>query len=149
MLSITLITTKEIQLPMINPPHPAEIVRREYLKPLGLTVDRAAKGLGVSCQTLSELVNERAGISAEMAIRLSRRFGSTPETWLGLQTAYELSKARSKQIKVERFVTPGIGQGEFQAGRMDWTRPIAAPRTPPVAGSGMASSRKLGLCSTA
>lgn len=69
---------------MNNPPHPGEIVRSECLEPLGLTVTRAAKGLGVSRQTLSELVNERAGISVEMAIRLSRGFGSTPETWLGL-----------------------------------------------------------------
>lgn len=92
-------------MPMNNPPHPGEIVRHECLAPLGLTVTRAANGLRVSCQTLSELVNERAGISVEMAIRLSKSFGSTPETWLGLQTAYDLAKARSKNIEVERFAT--------------------------------------------
>ena len=96
-------------MPMVDPPHPGEIVKFECLEPLGLTVTRAAKGLGVSRQALSELINERAGISVEMAIRLSRSFGSTPETWLGLQTAYELSKARSKQIKVERFIAPRTG----------------------------------------
>ena len=89
-------TTKESLAPMMNPPHPGEIVRGECLEPLSLTVTRAAKGLGVSRQTLSELVNQRAGISVEMAIRLSKSFGSTPETWLGLQTAYDLAKARSK-----------------------------------------------------
>ena len=95
-------------MPMMNPPHPGEIVRGECLEPLSLTVTRAAEGLGVSRQTLSELVNERAGISVEMAIRLSKSFGSTPETWLGLQTAYDLAKARSKKIEVEQFVTTSV-----------------------------------------
>ena len=104
-MSTTSTTTKEALVPMMNPPHPGEIVRCECLEPLSLTVTRAAEGLGVSRQTLSELVNERAGISVEMAIRLSKSFGSTPETWLGLQTAYDLAKARSKNIEVEQFVT--------------------------------------------
>ena len=90
---------------MQNPPHPGEIVRRECLEPLGLTVTRAAEGLGVTRQALSDLVNEKAGISVEMSLRLSQAFGSTPETWLGMQTAYDLWQARSrvKQVKVERF----------------------------------------------
>ena len=62
---------------MHNPPHPGEIVRYECLKPLGLTVTRAAQGLGVTRQALSDLVNEKAGVSVEMSIRLSRAFGST------------------------------------------------------------------------
>lgn len=92
-------------MPMQNPPHPGGIVRRQCLEPLGLSVTRAAEGLGVTRQTLSELVNERAGISVEMAIRLSKAFGSSPETWLGLQTAYDLARARSRtdEIRVERF----------------------------------------------
>ncbi len=84
-------------MPMMNPSHPGEIVRCECLEPLALNVTRAAKRLGVSRQTLSGLVNERVGVSVEMAIRLSESFGSTPETWLGLQTAYGLAKARSKR----------------------------------------------------
>ena len=68
---------------MQNPPHPGGIVRRQCLEPLGLTVTRAAEGLGVTRQALSELVNERSAVSVEMAIRLSKAFGSTPETWLG------------------------------------------------------------------
>ena len=90
---------------MLNPPHPGGIVKRQCLEPLGLTVTRAAEGLGVTRQALSELVNERTGISVEMAIRLSKAFGSTPETWLGMQMAWDLWQARDRagQIAVERF----------------------------------------------
>ena len=90
---------------MHNPPHPGGILKRQCLEPLGLTVTRAAKGLGVTRQALSELVNERAGISVEMAIRLSKAFGSTPETWLGMQMANDLWKARNRagEISVEEF----------------------------------------------
>ena len=92
---------------MHNPPHPGGIVKRQCLEPLGLTVTQAAKGLGVTRQTLSELIDERAGISVEMAIRLSKAFGSTPETWLGMQMAYDLwqAKDRAKEISVEAFET--------------------------------------------
>ena len=95
-------------MPMHNPPHPGEIVRWECLEPLGLTVTRAAKGLRVTRQALSDLVNEKAGVSVEMSLRLSQAFGSTPETWLGMQTAYDLWQARdrAKQINVERFAAP-------------------------------------------
>ena len=91
--------------PMKNPPHPGEIVRHECLKPLGLTVTRAAKGLGVTRQTLSDLVNERSGVSVEMAVRLSKAFGSSPETWLRMQMAYDLWQARDRaeSIQVEKF----------------------------------------------
>ena len=90
---------------MHNPPHPGEIVRYECLKPLGLTVTRAAQGLGVTRQALSDLVNGKAGVSVEMSFRLSQAFGSTPETWLGLQTAYDLWQARdrAREIEVEDF----------------------------------------------
>ena len=91
---------------MYNPPHPGGIVKWECLEPLGLTVTRAAQGLGVTRQALSDLVNEKAGVSIEMAIRLSRAFGSTPETWLGMQMAHDLWRARERAsvIEVERFV---------------------------------------------
>ena len=90
---------------MHNPPHPGGIARRQCLDPLGLSVTAAASHLGVSRQSLSELVNERAGVSVEMAIRLTKAFGSSPETWLGLQMAYDLWQARGRidDIKVERF----------------------------------------------
>lgn len=82
-------------------------MKRQCLEPLGLSVTRAAQGLGVTRQALSELVNERTGISIDMAIRLSKAFGSTPETWLGMQMAYDLWQAqdRVEKISVERFAT--------------------------------------------
>ncbi len=90
---------------MHDPPHPGGILRRQCLQPLGLSVTRAAEGLGVTRQALSDLVNGKAGISMEMAIRLSKAFGSTPETWLGLQMAHDLWKARARadEIEVEKF----------------------------------------------
>ena len=90
---------------MQNPPHPGGIVRRQCLAPLGLSVTRAAEGLGVTRQALSDLVNGHAGVSTEMAVRLSKAFGSSPETWLGMQMAYDLWQVRDRaeQITVERF----------------------------------------------
>ena len=92
-------------MPMNNPPHPGEIVKLDCLEPLGLTVTRAAQGLGVTRQALSDLVNGKAGVSVEMSVRLSQAFGSTPQTWLGMQMAYDLWQARKRiaQINVERF----------------------------------------------
>ena len=75
---------------MANPCHPGEIVKYECLEPLGLSITESAKGLGVTRQALSDVINERAGISLDMAIRLSKAFGSTPETCLGMQLAYDL-----------------------------------------------------------
>jgi len=85
--------------------HPGKVVREECLAPLGLTVTAAAKALGVGRQALSSLVNEKAGVSVDMAIRLSKAFGSTPETWLGMQMAYDLAQARRRadKIKVKRL----------------------------------------------
>ena len=80
-------------------------MRRQCLEPLGLSVTQAAEGLGVTRQALSDLVNGKAGIPVEMAVRLSRAFGSNPETWLGMQMAYDLWQARDRtdRIAVERF----------------------------------------------
>jgi len=92
---------------MHNPPHPGGIVRRQCLEPLHLTVTQAARGLGVTRQAFSDLVNEKAGVSVDMAIRLSKAFGSSPEIWIGLQTAYDLAQARSRMrnVKVRHFAT--------------------------------------------
>jgi addiction module HigA family antidote len=73
-----------------NPPHPGEVLRELCLKPLELTVTEAAAGLGVSRKTLSAILNGRAGISPEMAIRLSKAFGTTAESWLNQQVQYDL-----------------------------------------------------------
>ncbi len=75
---------------MHNPPHPGEIIRECCIAPLRLTVTDAAKALGVTRKTLSALVNQRAGISPEMALRLSKVFGRSPEGWLKLQLQYDL-----------------------------------------------------------
>ena len=79
---------------MKNPVHPGALVREDCLKPLGLSVTEGARRLGVGRQTLSNVVNERASISIEMANRLSKAFGSTPETWLGMQRAFDLARPR-------------------------------------------------------
>ena len=90
---------------MHNPPHPGEIIRKLCLEPLGLTVTRAAKGLGLSRKTLSQLLNGRAGVSPEMAIRLGKAFGGSPESWLQQQSQYDLWKVRNElgEPDVERF----------------------------------------------
>ncbi|MBI3933831.1 MAG: HigA family addiction module antidote protein [Acidobacteria bacterium] len=93
---------------MKNPPHPGRIVRQECIEPLGLTVTEAARALGVTRQTLNNLVNGRSGVSPEMAIRLSKLFGSSPEVWLGLQLEYDLAQAEktADRIKIERIEQP-------------------------------------------
>jgi len=78
---------------MYNPPHPGEIIREFCVEPLKLTVTRAAESLGITRKTLSTILNGRAGVSPEMAIRLSRVFGRTPEGWLRLQLQFDLWKA--------------------------------------------------------
>ena len=90
---------------MKNPVHPGVIVREDCLKPLNLSVTEGAKRLGVGRQTLSNLVNAKAAISIEMAYRLSKAFGSTPETWLGMQLAFDLAQSRAleRKIKIKRI----------------------------------------------
>ena len=90
---------------MMNPVHPGRIVRQDCLEALGLTVTRAAEVLGVTRQTLNNVVNEKAGISPEMAIRLSKAFGSTPDTWVRMQAAFDLAVALKgeKKIRVARY----------------------------------------------
>jgi addiction module HigA family antidote len=78
---------------MHNPPHPGEVIRELCIDPLGLTVTEAAKGLGVSRKTLSALLNGHFGISAEMAIRLSKAFGGSAESWVIQQAQYDLWQA--------------------------------------------------------
>lgn len=79
---------------MHNPPHPGEIIREDCLAPLGLSVTAAARWLGVSRQSLSELLNGHNGVSADMALRLEMAGWSTAETWLAVQAAHDLWQAR-------------------------------------------------------
>jgi antitoxin HigA-1 len=101
-------TTIEVteMMQMYNPPHPGEIIKELCLEPLGLTVTRAAEALGVSRKTLSAILNGRAGISPEMAIRLSMAFDTSAESWLNQQVQYDLWRARQNQqaFKVERLL---------------------------------------------
>jgi antitoxin HigA-1 len=95
-------------MPMKNPAHPGRIVRSACLEPLGLSVTEGAKSLGVTRQTLNNIINGKSGISPVMAIRLSKAFGSAPETWLRMQLAYDLAAARKNEskIKVRRRQVP-------------------------------------------
>ena len=90
---------------MHNPPHPGEIIRSLCLEPLELTVTDAAAALGVSRKTLSAILNGRAGISPEMAVRLSMAFSTSAESWLNQQTQYDLwhAEKRRKVLKVARL----------------------------------------------
>ena len=99
------IIIKEQTMVMHNPPHPGEIIKELCIEPLGLTITQAAKGLGVSRKTLSALLNGRFGISPEMAIRLSKGFGGSAESWLIQQSQYDLWQALQKEseIKVTAF----------------------------------------------
>ncbi len=90
---------------MYNPPHPGQILKTLCLEPLNLTVTDAAKALGVSRKTLSAILNGRAGISPEMAVRLSIAFGTSAESWLTQQTQFDLwhAEQRRKKLRVRKI----------------------------------------------
>ena len=99
--------SKEAAMGMYNPPHPGEITREFCVDALELSITAAANALGVSRETFSALLNGRSGINPEMALRLSKVFGRTPEGWLRLQLQYDLWKTEQnidlsalKRIKV-------------------------------------------------
>ena len=100
-----LTTTRHGERPMMmkNPPHPGGVVLRQCIEPLGLTITGAADALGVTRNTLSELVNGKRGISPEMAVRLSKVFGGTAEGWLVQQAQYDLAQVRPDRIKLKRL----------------------------------------------
>jgi addiction module HigA family antidote len=91
---------------MKNPPHPGRSIRNACLEPLGLSVTAGARVLGVSRQTLNNVINGKTGISPQMAIRLSKAFGSTEETWLRMQLAYDLAAARKHENKIKVMRQP-------------------------------------------
>lgn len=86
---------------MHNPPHPGIVIKELCLDPLGLSITDAAKGLGVSRKTLSTIINGKAGISPEMAIRLSIAFNTSSESWLNQQLQYDLWHAEQNRNSLE------------------------------------------------
>ena len=92
-------------MPIFNPPHPGEFIREELIEPLGLTVTEAARVLSVSRPTLSTLLNENSGLSADMALRIEKAFGLKMDTLLRMQNAYDIAQARKRagEIKVKRY----------------------------------------------
>jgi addiction module HigA family antidote len=88
---------------MKNPPHPGGVVMRQCIEPSGLSITDAAAALGVTRNTLSELVNAKRGISPEMAVRLSKVFGGTAEGWLVQQAQYDLAHVRADRIKLKKL----------------------------------------------
>lgn len=101
-------------MPMKAPPHPGRIVKAS-LEELELTVTEAAQILGVTRPHLSKLLNGKVGISPEMAVRLSKAFGSTPDFWFRLQNNYDLAQAQQKAdtIQVKRYYRPEIGDASL------------------------------------
>ena len=90
-------------MPMKNPPHPGGFVLRQCIEPLGLTIKAAAAALGVTCTTLSKLVNGKRGISPEMAVRLSKVFGGSAESWITQQAHYDVAQVRADRIRLKRL----------------------------------------------
>lgn len=90
-------------MPMKNPPHPGTIIFEECIEPLGLSITAAAAALGVTRNTLSELVNGRRGISPEMAVRLEKVFGGSAESWLVQQAQFDLAHVERGRIKLQRL----------------------------------------------
>ena len=92
-------------MPMKEPPHPGLSIRLDCLEPMELSITEGARVLGVTRQALNNVVNGKAGISPEMAIRLDKAFGGTAEAWLALQTAYDLAQVRKREsaIRVKRY----------------------------------------------
>jgi len=91
---------------MARPAHPGQFIKMEVIEPLGLSVTEAAKVLGVTRAALSALLNGRASLSPDMALRIEKAFGPKMDTLLRMQTAYEIAETRDREaeIKVKRYV---------------------------------------------
>ena len=93
-------------MPMKNPSHPGEILREEFIVPMGLQVTQVATRIGVTRQALSRVINEHASISSEMAVRLERAFGWKADLWLRMQASYDLAQARLREHDFARDIEP-------------------------------------------
>lgn len=92
------------------PVHPGEILKEDFLSPLGITQVELAKALKTSFRTINEILNEKRSISPDMALRLSRYFGTTPDVWVGLQADYDLYWAKMKSKKTIDEIKPRQGR---------------------------------------
>ncbi|MBW1616664.1 MAG: HigA family addiction module antidote protein [Deltaproteobacteria bacterium] len=94
---------------MHNPPHPGEILKELWLNPVKISITDAAKSIGVSRKTLSNIINKKSRITPETAVRLSISIGSSPESWLGHQTAYDLWQIEQRKEKLNSYPISKIG----------------------------------------
>ena len=93
----------------LQPIHPGEILREEFMEPLGLNAHRLAEALHIPADRMTEIVDERQGITADLALRLARYFGGSAEFWLGLQKDYELRLARQESLpRIAREIQPRV-----------------------------------------
>jgi addiction module HigA family antidote len=99
MLIMSITTERNRPMNMKNPPHPGGIVLRQCIAPLGLSITDAAAALGVTRNTLSELVNGKRGISPEMAVRLAKVFGGSEQGWIVQQAQYDLAQVQRDRLK--------------------------------------------------
>ena len=99
---------------MLNPPHPGEFIRTEIIEPLGLSVTGAAEVLGVSWPALSSLLNGKADLSGEMALRIEKAFGPRMDTLMRMQSAYHIARTRKRESKIRvRRYRPTAAMLEF------------------------------------
>ncbi len=89
-----------------TPTHPGEILKEEFLEPMGITQSRLARELHTSFRAINELVNEKRGITTEMALKLSKYFGTSPQLWLNLQNQYDLYRVSLKKEKEIASIHP-------------------------------------------
>lgn len=118
MLTTSTTTEQPRRARIRKPTHPGGIIKRMHMEPMGLTVTQLAAVLGVSRKTLSKIVNERAGVTPDMSLRLSRAFGTTPALWLNLQQAHDLWVAEHESTGWEQVMPvpmPAMPSDDAQA----------------------------------
>jgi antitoxin HigA-1 len=107
-LKLSTTTTKRGRIPKrIAPVHPGDVLRKDFLQPLGMSVNKLALSLGVPATRMGEIVNGRRAVTSDTALRLARFFGTTPEFWMSMQAGYELERAKDELSDlIERTVRP-------------------------------------------
>ena len=88
-------------MPMKNPPHPGDFIRTEIIEPAGLSVADAAKALQVSRPGLSSLLNSKAGLSGDMALRIEKAFGVNMDTLMRMQSSYDIAQTRKREKEIQ------------------------------------------------